>query len=86
LLKPGSSGVLCLIRTKVPNLLWLSSSMNFPFSSLILAWQRETEMSLMRRSLSWPLPSLNTSFYGDGRIMWMIRDVFFSWFKLSSTM
>jgi hypothetical protein len=52
LLYPGRRGVLYLTKTKVPNLLWLSSSMNLPFSSLILAWQRDTEISLIRRSLS----------------------------------
>lgn len=80
------SGVRCLTRTSVPNFDVLSSRRNFPFSSLIFAWHRLTDMSFIRRSLSCPRPSLKTLFWGAGRIMCMIRELFFSCDRLSSTM
>ena len=85
LLKLGRSGVRSLIRTRVPNLDVLSSSKKRPlsFSNFILACTRETEISFTRSSASWPLPILNRFLNSLGLITWIMRDVFFSYSRLS---
>lgn len=62
-------------RIKVPNLAWVLARQNQPSMSLISACFRDTEMSVILISQSWPLP-MRMGLFSSGEIRWSQRSSF----------